>query len=80
MLQAIPDPEKTATEADIESQRRAALISTIGMVDPSSDAPFASTEVAEGVRANYIPLSGHISDIMECQYLDADDDADAGGF
>jgi hypothetical protein len=34
MLEAIPDPEKTTTEADIELQLQEALVSTIAAIDP----------------------------------------------
>ena len=35
MLKAIPNPEKTTTEANIEAQLQEALISTIAAIDPS---------------------------------------------
>ena len=34
MLKAIPDTEKTTTEADIELQVQEALVSTIAAMDP----------------------------------------------
>jgi len=83
MLEAIPDPEKTTTEADIEIQLQEALVSTIAATDPSLDDSFCATEAMEAIedplalQANYIPLNA--SDI-EWNYLDADDDADTGLF
>jgi hypothetical protein len=40
MLEAIPDPKKTTTEADIEAQLQEALVSTIAAIDPSLDDSF----------------------------------------
>jgi hypothetical protein len=65
MLEAIPDPEKT----------------TIAAIDHSLDDSFCAIE-AEAIedhdplalQADYIPLDA--GDIMEWNYLDADDDAD----
>jgi hypothetical protein len=39
MLEAIPDPEQTTTDADIELQLQEALVSTIAadIIDPSLD-------------------------------------------
>jgi hypothetical protein len=64
MLEAIPDPEKTTTEADIELQLQEALVSTISVIDPSLDALFCTMEVTEAtqdpfdltLQADYIPL------------------------
>jgi hypothetical protein len=83
MLEAIPDPEKTTTEADIEAQLQEALVSTIAAIDPSLDDSFGATvatvasEDLIALQADYIPLDA--SDI-EWNYLDADDDADTGLF
>jgi hypothetical protein len=89
MLKAIPNPEKTTTEADIELQLQEALVSTIAAIDPSLDDSFCATEAIEAIeaieatedtlalQANYIPLDA--SD-MEWNYLDADDEADTGLF
>jgi hypothetical protein len=89
MLEAIPDPEKTTTEADIEAQLQEALVSTIAAIDPSLDDSFYATEATEAteameatedtlaLQADYIPLNA--SD-MELDYLDADDDVDIGLF
>jgi hypothetical protein len=83
MLKAIPDPEKTTTEAEIEIQLQEALVSTIAAIDPSLDNSFCTTEAIEAtedplaLQADYIPLNA--SDI-EWNYLDADDDADIGLF
>jgi hypothetical protein len=84
MLEVIPDPEKTTTEADIEAQLQEALVSTIAAIDPSLDDSFCATE-AEAIedydpiasQADFIPFIGLDSeDIIEWNYLDADDDAD----
>jgi hypothetical protein len=86
MLEAIPDPEKTTTEADIELQLQEALVSTISAIDPSLDDSFCATEAeAEAIedrdpvafQADYIPLD---AGDMEWNYLDADNDADTGLF
>jgi hypothetical protein len=85
MLEAIPNPEKTTTEADIEVQLQEALVSTIAAIDPSLDDSFCATEVEAvedrdplALQADYIPLDAR--DMMEWNYLDADDDADTGLF
>jgi hypothetical protein len=39
MLRAIPDPEQTTTEADIELRLQEALVSTIAAIDPSLEDP-----------------------------------------
>jgi hypothetical protein len=82
MLEAIPDPEKTTTEADIEIQLQEALVSTIAVIDPSLDSSFYATDAMEAtdalaLQADYIPLDA--SD-MEWNYLNADDEADTGLF
>jgi hypothetical protein len=82
MLEAITDPEKTTTEADIEVQLQEALVSTIAAIDPSLDDLFCATEATEveatkdplAMQTDYIPLDA--SDMMEWNYLDANDDAD----
>jgi len=74
MLEAITDPEKTTTEADIEVQLQEALVSTIAAIDPSLDDLFCATEDPVALQADYIPLDA--GDIMDWNYLDADDDAD----
>jgi hypothetical protein len=53
MLEAIPDPEQTTTDADIELQLQEALVSTIAtdMIDPSLDSYKIDSEVQE---ADYI--------------------------
>ena len=58
MLEAIPDPEKTTTEADIEVQLQEALVSTIAAIDPSLDDLFCATEDHDplALQADYIPL------------------------
>jgi hypothetical protein len=83
MLEAIPNPEKTTTEADIEVQLQEALVSTIASIDPSLDDSFCATVATEAMedplvsQADYIPLD---AGDMEWNYLDADDDADTGLF
>jgi hypothetical protein len=87
MLKAIPNPEKTTIEADIKLQLQEALVLTIAAIDPSLDDSFCATEVEVEVeakaiedcdplarQANYIPLNA--SDMMDWNYLNADDDAD----
>jgi hypothetical protein len=83
MLKAIPDPKKTTIEADIEVQLQEALISTIAAIDPSLD---TTMDVVDDVvvqvdyiasQADFVPIMGLDSrDIMDWNYLDADDDAD----
>ena len=86
MLKAIPDPEKTTTEADIEAQLQEALISTIAMIDPSLDTTIDNAVVTVQVdyiasQADFVPLMGlNSEDIMDYDYLDADDDAYTGLF
>jgi hypothetical protein len=80
MLEAIPNPERTTTEAYIEAQLQEALVLTIAAIDPSLDDSFCATEATEdrlALQADYIPLDA--SD-MEWNCLDADDDADTGLF
>jgi hypothetical protein len=87
MFKAIPDPEQTTTEADIELQLREALISTIAAIDPSLDT--ADVEVVD--LAVRVDLAAQVDDIASnadfvgldstpWNYLDADDDADTGLF
>jgi hypothetical protein len=78
MFKAIPNPEKMTTEADIEVQLQEALVSTIAVIDPSLDDLFCATEDLVALQADYIPLDA--GDIMDWNYLDADDDADTGLF
>ena len=66
MLEAIPDPEKTTTEADVEVQLQEALVSTIAAIDPSLDDSFCATEDTIALQADYVPLNA--SD-MELDYL-----------
>jgi hypothetical protein len=84
MLEAIPNPERTTTEADIEVQLQEALISTIAMIDPSLDTAMDDAVVQVDYiasQADFIPLMGLDSeDFMDYNYLDADDDADTGLF
>ena len=85
MLEAIPDPEMTITEADIEVQLQEALVSTIAAIDPSLDDSFCAMEAEAmkdhdplALRLDYIPFDA--GDMMEWNYLDTDDDADTGLF
>jgi hypothetical protein len=78
MFKAIPNPEKMTIEADIEVQLQEALVSTIAVIDPSLDDLFCATEDLVALQADYIPLDA--GDIMDWNYLDADDDADTGLF
>jgi hypothetical protein len=82
MLKAIPNPEKTTTEADIELQLQEAFVSTIAAIDLSLDDLFCAIKATEAIeaientlalQADYIPLN--TSDI-EWDYLNADDDVD----
>jgi hypothetical protein len=80
MLEAIPDPERTTTEADIEVQLQEALVSTIAAIDPSLNDSFCAIEATEdliALQADYIPLD---TSNIEWNCLDADDDADTGLF
>jgi len=77
MLEAIPDPEKTTTEADIEARLQEALVSTIAAIDPSLDDSYCAVQLMEESQADYIPLD--VGDV-DWNYLDADDDADTGLF
>jgi hypothetical protein len=80
MLKAIPNPEKTTTEADIKAQLQEALISTIAIIDLSLDTVIDDIVVQVdyiALQADFVPLIGLDSkDIMDYNYLDADDDAD----
>ena len=80
MLEAIPNPEQTTTDADIKLQLQKALVSTIAtdMVDSSLDSYKIDSEVQE---ADYIALQANfIRFDEEWDHLDADDDADTGLF
>jgi hypothetical protein len=57
MLEAIPNPEKTTTEANIKAQLQEALISTIAAIDPSLDTAIVDTTMDDiGVQVDYIAL------------------------
>jgi hypothetical protein len=73
MLEAIPNSEKTTTEADIEAQLQEALVSTIAAIDPSLDDLYCAVQLMEELEADYIPLD---TSNVEWNYLDANDDAD----
>jgi hypothetical protein len=77
MLEAIPNPEKTTTEADIEAQLQEALVSTIAAIDLSLDDSYCAVQFMEELEADYILLD---TGDVEWNYLDADDDADTGLF
>jgi hypothetical protein len=51
MLEAIPNPEKTTTDADIELQLQEALVSTIAAIDLSLDDSFCATEAEVETKA-----------------------------
>jgi hypothetical protein len=50
MLEAIPDPERTTTEADIEAQLQEAVFSTISVIDPNLDDLFCATVANRGIE------------------------------
>jgi hypothetical protein len=84
MLEAIPDPERTTTEANIKAQLQEALILTIAAIDPSLDNLFCATKATDAIedylalQDNYMPLN--TSDIIEWNYLNANNNADTGLF
>ena len=63
MLEAILNPKKTTTEADIEVQLQEALVSTIAAIGPGLDDSFCATEAMEAtedttaLQADFIPLN-----------------------
>ena len=76
ILEAIPDPEKT-TDADIDLQLREALISTnTDMIDPGLMDSIINPEVQEGDYDDIALQVDFVGFDIECDYLDADDDAD----
>jgi hypothetical protein len=80
ILEAIPDPEKT-TDADIDLQLREALISTnTDMIDPGLMDSIINPEVQEGDYDDIALQVDFVGLDTECDYLDADDDADTGLF
>jgi hypothetical protein len=92
MLQVIPDPELSVTEADINLQLREALILTTAVTDPDLDTALLEMEtIGSGVnakvgyneiaaQADYVSLLGLDGDNMDWNYLDADDDAEISLF
>ena len=80
MLEAIPDPEQTTTEADIEFQLQEALVSIIAAINPKA----VDSNIDLALQADYIASQADFIliirlnswDIMERNYLDVDDDAD----
>ena len=81
ILEAIPDPEKTTTDADIDLQLREALISTnTDMIDPGLMDSIINPEVQEGDYDDIALQVDFVGFDIECDYLDADDDADTGLF
>jgi hypothetical protein len=67
MLKAIPNPERTTTEADIEVQLQEALVSTIAAIDPSLDDLFCAIKATEdliALQADYIPLNASCHDLI----------------
>lgn len=71
MLEAISNPKKTTTEADIEVRLQGAFVPTTAAIDSSLDTSFCAMEATEAVadpldlalQADYIPLDA--GDIME---------------
>ena len=47
MLETIPDPEKTTTEANIKAQLQEALVSTIAAIDPSLDDSYYAVQLMD---------------------------------
>ena len=92
LLQIIPDPELSITEADIDLQLREALISTTAAIDPDLDAALLKIEtMGSGVdieveadqlasQTDYVSLLGLDNGDIDWNYLDADEDADINLF
>ena len=92
LLQVIPDPELSLTEADIDLQLRERLISTTAEIDPDLDAALLNivtmgssvdTRVGNNLiasQADYVSLLGLDNRDMDWNYLDADEDADINLF
>jgi hypothetical protein len=93
LLKAIPDPELSVTEADIDLQLRKTLISTSAEIDPDLDAAFQKIRTMGSnikgkveadqisLQADYVSLLGlGNEDFMDWNYLDADEDADISLF
>jgi hypothetical protein len=80
MLKAIPNLKKTTIEADIELQLHIALVSTIAAIDLSLNTAIDNTAVQVdyiALQADFVPLIGLDSkDIIDYNYLNAEDDAD----
>jgi hypothetical protein len=93
LLEAIPDPELSTTEADIDLQLRERLISTSAEIDLDLDSTLQETKTMGSnvngeagdclftSQADYMPLLGSGNrDIMDWDYLDTDEDADINLF
>ena len=93
MLQVIPDPELSITEADIDLQLQEALISSIAMtatilIDPELEVTLQSIEATRNpivkypiaAQEDYISFLGLDNGDIDWNYLDADEDADIGLF
>jgi hypothetical protein len=93
LLKAIPDPELSTTEADIDLQLCERLISTSAEIDLDLDSTLQDIKTMGSnvngeagdcqftSQADYIPLLGlGNGDIMDWDYLDADEDADINLF
>jgi hypothetical protein len=93
MLQVIPNPELSVTEADIDLQLRETLISNVAAtatipIDPELEATLQSMEATRNpivkcpivAQEDYISLLGLDNGDMDWNYLDADEDADIGLF
>ena len=93
LLKAILDLELSTTKADVDLQLRKRLISTSAEIDPDLDSALQEIEkMGSNVngeagdclftsQADYMPLLGSGNgDIMDWDYLDADEDADINLF
>jgi hypothetical protein len=91
LLKAIPDPELSTTEADINLQLRERLISTSAEIDLDLDAILLETQATSSntkdkdcpfaSQADYMSILGFDNkDSMDWNYLDANKDADINLF
>jgi hypothetical protein len=93
LLKAIPDPELSTTEADIDLQLRERLVSTSAKIGLDLDAALWETQATGSnvnaiardclftSQADYVSFSGFDNgDSMDWNFLDADEDADINLF
>jgi hypothetical protein len=93
LLKAIPDPELSTTEADIDLQLRERLVSTSAEIGLDLDAALWETQATGSnvnaiagdclftSQADYVSFSGFDNgDSMDWNFLDADEDADINLF